>query len=40
MTLKLIRCSVVSPGGIYTDWKDKKDKYFNLMKPIYLDFCK
>ena len=39
-SLKLIRCSVVSPGGIYTDWKDKKDKYFNLMKPIYLDFCK
>ena len=38
-SLNLIRCSVVSPGGIYVEWRNKKDEYFNLMKPIYLDFC-
>ena len=37
--LKIIRCSVVSPGGIYINWKNNKDEYFNKMKPIYLDFC-
>lgn len=38
--LKIVRCSVVAPGGIYTDWKNKKDEYFNLLKPVYLEFCK
>lgn len=39
-SLKLIRCSVVSPGGVYTEWKNKKDEYFDLLKPIYINFCK
>ena len=38
--IKSIRSSVVSPGGIYTNWRDKKDEYFMTLKPIYLDFCK
>lgn len=37
--LKGIRCSVVSPGGIYTHWRNNKDQYFNLLKPIFLQFC-
>lgn len=37
--LKTARCSVVSPGGIYKDWKSKKDEYFTLLKPIFLNFC-
>ena len=39
-SISLIRCSVAAPGGIYTKWKEKKDEYFNMMKPIYLEFCK
>lgn len=38
-SLKVIRCSVVSPGGIYGEWKAKKHEYFNLLKPVFLDFC-
>lgn len=38
--IKNIRLSVVSPGGIYTDWRTKKHEYFTKMKPIFLDFIK
>lgn len=38
--IKIIRSSVVSPGGIYANWRNKKDEYFMALKPIYLDFCK
>ena len=37
--LTKIRCSVVSPGGIYKNWRNKKDEYFTRLKPIYLKFC-
>ena len=39
-SIKVIRCSVVSPGGIYGGWKTKKDEYFIKLKPIFLNFCK
>ena len=35
-----IRCSVVSPGGIYIPWREKKEEYYNIMKPIFIQFCK
>ena len=35
-----IRCSVVSPGGIYIPWREKKEDYYNIMKPIFIQFCK
>lgn len=35
-----LRCSVVSPGGCYTLWRQNKDEYFNRMKPIFLNFCR
>lgn len=38
-SLTAIRCSVVSPSGKYIDWRNKKDEYFKLLKPIYLNFC-
>jgi hypothetical protein len=38
--IKHLRCSVVSPGGIYTSWKKNKNEYFLRMKPIFLNFCK
>lgn len=37
--IKKIRCSVVSPGGIYKLWKTKKEEYYNLLKPIFLKVC-
>lgn len=38
--LNHIRCSVVSPGGCYHDWRNQKEEYYQKMKPIFLDFCK
>jgi hypothetical protein len=38
--LPAIRCSVVSPGGCYLSWRNKnKQDYYNLLKPIFLNFC-
>lgn len=37
--IHFLRCSVVSPGGQYLNWKYKKDEYFKQMKPIFLKFC-
>lgn len=34
-----IRVSVASPGGYYMDLKADKEKYYNTMKPIFLQFC-
>lgn len=38
--IHFLRCSVVSPGGEYLNWRNKKDEYFKQMKPIFLEFCK
>lgn len=38
--IHFLRCSVVSPGGKYQNWRNKKDEYFKQMKPIFLEFCK
>ena len=35
-----IRCSVVSPGGCYRDMRSDKELYYNIMKPIFIEFCK
>ena len=35
-----IRCSVCSPGGVYWPWREKKEEYYNTMKPIFIQFCK
>lgn len=37
--LKYIRCSVVSPSGQYENWKNKKNDYYNKIKPLFMDFC-
>ena len=37
--LKHIRTSVVSPAACYISWRSDKEGYYNLMKPIYLQFC-
>lgn len=34
-----IRTSVVSPAACYISWRKDKEGYYNLMKPIYLQFC-
>jgi len=34
-----IRCSVVSPGGCYRNMRSDKELYYNMMKPIFLNFC-
>ena len=39
-SLHFLRCSIVSPGGQYKNWRNRKDEYFKQMKPIFLDFCK
>lgn len=38
--LRHIRCSVVSPGGCYHEWRADKEAYYLAMKPIFVDFCK
>lgn len=38
--LRELRCSVASPGGQYTKWRQAKNEYFLKMKPIFLNFCK
>lgn len=35
-----LRCSVVSPGGQYKIWRNRKNEYFKHMKPIFINFCK
>lgn len=35
-----IRTSVVSPAACYVSWRSDKEGYYNLMKPIFLQFCK
>lgn len=37
--LNHIRTSVVSPGGCYVDWRNKKEEYYNTLKPKFLKFC-
>lgn len=34
-----IRTSVVSPAACYVSWRSDKEGYYNLMKPIFLQFC-
>lgn len=34
-----IRTSVVSPAACYISWRNDKEGYYNLMKPIFLQFC-
>lgn len=34
-----IRVSIASPSGIYSNWRNKKEQYYNLIKPIFLSFC-
>lgn len=38
--IDFLRCSIVAPGGCYTDWRNKKNEYFKWMKPIFINFCK
>ena len=35
-----IRTSITSPGGIYLDMRHDKEKYYQTMKPIFLEHCK
>jgi hypothetical protein len=35
-----LRTSVVSPGGIYWDMRQDKEKYYSIMKPIFINHCK
>lgn len=35
-----IRTSVVSPAATFAEWRKNKEGYYNLMKPIFLQFCK
>lgn len=37
--LNHIRTSVVSPAACYASWRNDKEGYYNLMKPIFLQFC-
>lgn len=34
-----LRCSIASPGGCYQNWIQKKQQYYNTLKPIFLQFC-
>lgn len=38
--LPRVRVSVVSPAAQYACYRDDKEKYYTMMKPIFLDFCK
>lgn len=38
--LNHIRCSVVSPAACYEEWRKDKEGYYNMMKPVFLQFCK
>lgn len=38
--LKHIRCSAVSPGGCYHEWRAEKEKYYLELKPIFVQFCR
>ena len=38
--LNHLRCSVVSPGGCYLDWRNDKEKYYETLKPKFIQFCK
>ena len=35
-----IRTSVVSPGGCFIDMRNDKEKYYNTLKPVFLEYCK
>ena len=35
-----IRTSVVSPGGCFIDMRNDKEKYYNILKPVFLEYCK
>ena len=35
-----LRTSVVSPGGCFVDMAGNRDRYYESMKNIYLDFCR
>lgn len=37
--LNHIRCSVVSPAACYEEWRKDKEGYYNMMKPVFLQFC-
>lgn len=34
-----IRTSVVSPAACYECWRTDKERYYQMMKPIFLEFC-
>jgi hypothetical protein len=34
-----LRTSVVSPAATYISWRNNKEGYYDLMKPIFLKFC-
>lgn len=38
--LNHIRCSVVSPAACYEEWRKDKEGYYNMMKPVFVQFCK
>lgn len=35
-----VRTSVSAPGGIYIDWRNRKEEYYQTMKPKFLEFCR
>lgn len=35
-----IRTSVVSPGGCFINMRNDKEKYYNDIKPVFLEYCK
>ena len=38
--LQHLRTSVVSPAACYAEWRKDKEGYYNLMKPLFLQFCR
>jgi hypothetical protein len=38
--LEHLRVSVVSPAAQYECYRSDKEGYYNMMKPIFIDFCK
>ena len=38
--IKLLRISVASPGGVYTNNRNSKDEYYQELKTMFLDFTK
>lgn len=38
--IKIIRVSVVSPAGCYTNFRSDKEAYYKMMKDYFIKFCK